>query len=43
MMPNGVAKKGLAKRLKVYQGAHHPHAAQNPIYIDDIDNFKNNL
>ena len=43
MMPNGVAKKGLPKRLKVYQGAHHPHAAQNPIYISDIDNFKNNL
>ena len=43
MMPNGVAKKSLAKRLKVYQGANHPHAAQNPIYIDDIDNFKNNL
>ena len=43
MMPNGVAKKSLAKRLKVYQGSHHPHAAQNPIYIDDIDNFKNNL
>jgi len=43
MMPNGVAKKSLAKRLKVYQGSQHPHAAQNPIYIDDIDNFKNNL
>ena len=43
MMPNGVAKKNLAKRLKVYQGDQHPHAAQNPIYIDDIDNFTNNL
>ena len=43
MMPNGVAKKSLAKRLKVYQGSQHPHAAQNPIYIDDIDNFNNNL
>ena len=43
MMPNGVAKKGLPKRLKVYQGSQHPHAAQNPIYIEDIDNFKNNL
>ena len=30
-------------RLKVYEGSQHPHAAQNPIYIDDIDNFKNNL
>ena len=43
MMPNGIAKKSLAKRLKVYQGSQHPHSAQNPIYIDDIDNFKNNL
>ena len=43
MMPNGIAKKNLAKRLKVYEGSQHPHAAQNPIYIDDIDNFKNNL
>jgi large subunit ribosomal protein L13 len=43
MMPNGVAKKSLPNRLKVYQGSQHPHAAQNPIYIDDIDNFKNNL
>ena len=43
MMPNGIAKKSLAKRLKVYEGPEHPHAAQNPIYIDNIDNFKNNL
>ena len=43
MMPNGIAKKSLAKRLKVYQGAKHPHGAQNPIYIDDMGNLKNNL
>jgi large subunit ribosomal protein L13 len=43
MMPNGVAKKSLAKRLKVYQGSEHPHAAQNPIYVEDIDNITNNL
>jgi len=43
MMPNGIAKKSLAKRLKVYQGSEHPHKAQNPIYIEDIDTFKNNL
>ena len=43
MMPNGRAKKGLSKRLKVYQGPQHPHAAQNPIQIDDIENFTNNL
>ena len=43
MMPNGIAKKSLAKRLKVYQGSQHPHEAQKPIYIDDINNFKNTL
>jgi ribosomal protein L13 len=42
MMPNGVAKKNLSKRLKVYQGSDHPHTAQNPIYIDDIENFTTN-
>ena len=42
MMPNGVAKKKLSKRLKVYQGSDHPHTAQNPIYIDDIENFTTN-
>lgn len=39
MMPNGIAKKGLAQRLKIYQGSQHPHQAQNPIYIEDIENF----
>ena len=43
MMPNGVAKRSLPHRLKIYQGAQHPHAAQNPIYIDNIENFTNNL
>ena len=43
MMPNGLAKKQLSKRLKVYQGSQHPHAAQNPICIEDIENFTNNL
>ncbi len=43
MMPNGMAKRRLSKRLKVYQGAQHPHIAQNPIYIDDIEKFTNNL
>ena len=41
MMPNGLAKKQLSKRLKIYQGATHPHAAQNPIQIDDIETFTN--
>ena len=43
MMPNGLAKKQLPKRLKIYQGATHPHAAQNPIQIDDIETSINNL
>jgi ribosomal protein L13 len=41
MMPNGLAKKQLSKRLKIYQGATHPHAAQNPIQIEDIETFTN--
>jgi large subunit ribosomal protein L13 len=43
MMPNGVAKRSLHKRLKVYQGSQHPHIAQNPISINNIENFTNNL
>ena len=43
MMPNGIAKRSLPHRLKIYQGSKHPHAAQNPIYIDNIENFTNNL
>nr|YP_009497786.1 ribosomal protein L13 [Acanthoceras zachariasii]AWT40499.1 ribosomal protein L13 [Acanthoceras zachariasii] len=39
MMPNGVAKKDLAQRLKIYKGSQHPHQAQNPIYIDNIESF----
>ena len=30
MLPNGFPKKHLVKRLKVYQGDQHPHAAQDP-------------
>lgn len=36
MMPNGVAKNRLSKRLKIYQGSQHPHIAQNPIQLDDV-------
>ena len=43
MMPNGIAKRQLSNRLKVYEGSKHPHVAQNPIYIDDINNFTINL
>ena len=30
MLPNGFPKKHLVKRLKVYPGSQHPHAAQDP-------------
>jgi len=42
MMPNGTAKRQLPNRLKIYQGPKHPHNAQNPIYIEDIENFTTN-
>ena len=34
MLPNGFPKKHLVKRLKVYQGAQHPHGAQDPKSLD---------
>jgi len=43
MMPNGIAKKQLSKRLKIYQGSEHPHTAQNPVHVADIENFTNNV
>ncbi len=30
MLPSGVLGHRMAKKLKVYTGAEHPHAAQNP-------------
>lgn len=43
MMPNGLAKKQLSKRLKIYQGSEHPHRAQNPIKIESLEILPNNL
>ena len=37
MMPNGMAKKQLAKRLKIYEGPQHPHGAQTPIELNNFD------
>lgn len=31
MMKNGLAKRNINKRLKVYLASDHPHRAQNPI------------
>ena len=42
MMPPGIAKHRLSKRLKIYPDSNHPHVAQHPIYINDINNFINN-
>jgi large subunit ribosomal protein L13 len=34
MLPGGVMGHRLAKKLKVFRGAEHPHAAQNPtVYV----------
>ena len=30
MLPKGVLGREMLKKLKIYQGAEHPHAAQNP-------------
>lgn len=40
MMPNGIPKRYLAKRLKVYQGKNHPYLAQNPIQIKELHNIQ---
>jgi large subunit ribosomal protein L13 len=42
MMPNGTAKKNLPQRLKIYQGSNHPHQAQNPIVINNMEMFNLN-
>ena len=34
MLPKGPLGRKLAKNAKVYAGASHPHAAQNPIKIE---------
>jgi large subunit ribosomal protein L13 len=43
MMPKGIPKRSLAKRLKIYNGPNHPHQAQNPIQVNDINNLNINL
>jgi large subunit ribosomal protein L13 len=34
MLPKGPLGRKLAKNVKVYAGAAHPHSAQNPVLID---------
>ena len=36
MLPNGFSKKHLVKRLKIYQGAQHPHISQHPKFLKVI-------
>jgi large subunit ribosomal protein L13 len=31
MLPKGALGRRLITKLKVYPGANHPHAAQNPV------------
>jgi large subunit ribosomal protein L13 len=34
MLPNGPLGRQQLKKLKVYAGPEHPHAAQNPVVLD---------
>ncbi len=34
MLPGGVLSKNQLKKLKIYSGEEHPHAAQNPQILD---------
>ncbi len=34
MLPNGPLGRQMLKKLKVYPGAEHPHAAQNPAVLE---------
>ncbi|MCL2881124.1 MAG: 50S ribosomal protein L13 [Treponema sp.] len=34
MLPKGPLGRKMAKNAKIYAGAQHPHAAQNPVAID---------
>ena len=47
MLPKGYVKKNLYKRLKIYEGANHPHQAQNPIELNldqlEFFNYTNDI
>jgi len=36
MLPKNKLRKRLEKRLRIYAGNDHPHAAQNPEVIDKL-------
>ena len=36
MLPKNKLRKKLAKRLRIYAGSEHPHAAQNPEVIEKL-------
>src|ERR1700682_2085988 len=38
MLPKNKLGRKMLKKLKVYRGTNHPHAAQKPAVISDIDN-----
>jgi large subunit ribosomal protein L13 len=37
MLPKGPLGRQQIKKLKVYAGAEHPHAAQSPVVLDLAD------
>jgi large subunit ribosomal protein L13 len=36
MLPKGPLGRDMASKLKIYAGAEHPHAGQNPEVIDKL-------
>lgn len=39
MMPEGLPKKRLPKRLKIYNMSEHPHEQQNPIKLENLEAY----
>lgn len=37
MLPKGPLGRDMFRKLKVYAGAEHPHAAQKPLPLEDIE------
>jgi large subunit ribosomal protein L13 len=37
MLPKGRLGRAMARKLKVYVGADHPHQAQQPLGIDEVE------
>jgi large subunit ribosomal protein L13 len=37
MLPKGPLGRDMFRKLKIYTGAEHPHAGQNPTVVEDIN------